>query len=34
LTRTADADQARGWFAETGFWQAEALTTRPFLHVL
>jgi uncharacterized protein YciI len=34
LMRTADADEARGWFAETGFWTADALTTRPFLHVL
>jgi hypothetical protein len=32
--KTADADQARTWFAETGFWEAGLLTTRPFLHVL
>ena len=34
LVKTADHEQARGWFAETGFWNAEALTTRPLLHVL
>jgi uncharacterized protein len=34
LMKTADADEARGWFAETGFWQADGLTARPFLHVL
>jgi uncharacterized protein YciI len=34
LARTADADAARGWFAESGFWTAERLTTRPFLYVL
>jgi uncharacterized protein YciI len=34
LARTADAAEARDWFAESGFWRAEALTTRPFLHVL
>ena len=34
LMRTADADEARAWFADTGFWQADALTTRPLLHVL
>jgi uncharacterized protein YciI len=34
LVRTADAAQARAWFAETGFWNAEALAPRPFLHVL
>jgi uncharacterized protein YciI len=34
LTRTADADEARAWFADTGFWQTDALQTRPLLHVL
>jgi len=34
LVRTADADEARGWFADTGFWKTDALTTRPLLHVL
>jgi uncharacterized protein YciI len=34
LMKTADPAVARGWFADTGFWKAEALTTRPFLHVL
>jgi uncharacterized protein len=34
LTKTADAAEARAWFADTGFWTDDALTTRPFLHVL
>ena len=34
LVKTADADEARGWFTETGFWKPDALTTRPLLHVL
>ncbi|MGH7339107.1 MAG: hypothetical protein ACREKH_01320 [Candidatus Rokuibacteriota bacterium] len=34
LTKTADAAEARAWFADTGFWTNDALTTRPFLHVL
>jgi hypothetical protein len=34
LARTADAGEARDWFSATGFWAAEALATRPFLHVL
>ena len=34
LVRTEDAAEARCWFAETGFWKADALTTRPFLYVL
>jgi hypothetical protein len=34
LMKTADADQAREWFTDTGFWDPKALTTRPFLHVL
>jgi hypothetical protein len=34
LTTSGNPDEARGWFAETGFWEADKLTTRPFLHVL
>jgi uncharacterized protein YciI len=34
LMKTPDGAEARGWFADTGFWQADALTTRPLLHVL
>src|SRR5262245_38587956 len=34
LARTASAEEARQWFAESGFWAPEALTVRPFLHVL
>ena len=34
LMKTADAAEARGWFVETGFWNGDAVTTRPFLHVL
>lgn len=34
VARTADADEARGWFRETGFWKPDALTARPWLHVL
>lgn len=34
LARTANADEARQWFLDTGFWTAEALATRPFVHVL
>jgi hypothetical protein len=34
LMKTPSADEARGWFADTGFWRADSLTARPFLHVL
>ena len=34
LAKTADAAEARAWFDDTGFWRGDALTTRPFLHVL
>jgi uncharacterized protein YciI len=34
LARTRDGEQARAWFAESGFWRVDALTARPFLHVL
>lgn len=34
LATTADADEALGWFRETGFWADDRLAARPFLHVL
>lgn len=34
LTATADPDEALRWFADTGFWKPDTLTTRPLLHVL
>ena len=34
LARSGDAEQARAWFVDSGFWTSESLTTRPFLHVL
>ena len=34
LAKTSDAATALGWFAETGFWSAETLRARPYLHVL
>ena len=34
LMKTADAAEARRWFADTGFWKTDALTARPLLHVL
>jgi len=34
VAKTADAAAALGWFAETGFWKPDALTARPWLHVL
>jgi uncharacterized protein len=34
VARTPDADAAVGWFRETGFWNAEALTGRPLLYAL
>jgi uncharacterized protein YciI len=34
LMNSADADEAKGWFAETGFWEPASLTSRPVLHVL
>lgn len=34
VVKTADADEARRWFAETGFWKSDALSARPWLHVL
>jgi uncharacterized protein YciI len=32
--KTDDPEQAKAWFAETGFWVPESLITRPLLHVL
>jgi len=34
LCATADADEAVGWFEETGFWSKESLRSRPFLWAL
>ena len=34
LMNTSDAGEALGWFRDTGFWAADGLTARPFLHVL
>jgi uncharacterized protein YciI len=34
LATSADADTARGWFTESGFWASDRLATRPFLWVL
>ena len=34
LMNTEDADAAKSWFAETGFWEPASLTARPLLHVL
>ena len=34
LMKTEDADEAKGWVVETGFWTAASMTARPLLHVL
>ena len=34
LANSADADEARRWFEDTGFWASDRLTTRPLLYVL
>lgn len=34
LLTTANAAEAIGWLAETGFWEEGGLTARPFLYVL
>jgi hypothetical protein len=34
VVNTADGDEAIRWFAETDFWKPDALTARPWLHVL
>ena len=34
IAKCADGDEALGWFRESGFWVADRLAARPFLHVL
>jgi uncharacterized protein YciI len=34
IARTPDEAEARGWFADTGFWPPDRLTTRGWLYVL
>jgi uncharacterized protein YciI len=34
VMNTANADDAKAWIGEHGFWEPSTLTTRPFLHVL
>lgn len=34
VAKTGDAEEALGWFRESGFWASEGLTARPLLHVL
>ena len=34
VVKTPDQAEAIGWFSESGFWKPEALTARPWLHVL
>ena len=34
VMKTTEADEAKGWLGEHGFWDPGALTTRPFVHVL
>jgi hypothetical protein len=34
LVKTAEADEARRWFADSGFWKPDDLRARPLLHVL
>ena len=34
VAKTGDGDEALRWFADTGFWKPDALTARPWLHVL
>jgi hypothetical protein len=34
IAKTTDPDEALRWFTETDFWKPDALTTRPWLHVL
>jgi uncharacterized protein YciI len=34
VLRSADAAEAAAWLGETGFWAAERLAARPWLHVL
>jgi uncharacterized protein YciI len=34
VMKSEDAEEAKAWFAETGFWDPASLTARPLLHVL
>lgn len=34
LMKTGDSEEALGWLADTGFWNAESLSARPLLWVL
>jgi hypothetical protein len=34
VMKTTDADEAKSWLGEHGFWDPAKLTTRPFLWVL
>jgi hypothetical protein len=34
VMKTTDADEAKSWLGEHGFWDTAALTTRPFVWVL
>ena len=34
VMNTTDAEEAKGWLGEHGFWDPATLTARPFLHVL
>ena len=34
VMNTTDAEEAKGWLGEHGFWDPAKLTARPFLHVL
>lgn len=34
VAKTGDAEEALGWFRESGFWASAGLTARPLLHVL
>jgi uncharacterized protein YciI len=34
VLRSSDGTEAAGWLGETGFWSADSLSARPYLHVL
>ncbi|HMH48943.1 MAG TPA: hypothetical protein VK548_01825 [Candidatus Acidoferrum sp.] len=34
VMKSEEAEEAKGWFAETGFWEPESLTARGLLYVL
>ena len=34
VMNTVDAEEAKSWLGEHGFWDPATLTARPFLHVL